>query len=56
MYVSPKQQQHAEGRAEQQRIVADILASMRRNERRRSTMPRVEYRWSDVLQTYVEVR
>lgn len=56
MYVSPKAQQHRDGNAEQRRIVADILASMRHTERPRSTMPRTRTVWNACLQTYVEVR
>ena len=58
MYVSPKAQQHRDGNAEQRRIVADILADIRRAEgsRPRSTMPRTRTVWNACLQTYVEVR
>lgn len=52
MYVSPKAQQHADGREERDRQVQDILRAMRGQR----PMRRVTYRVNPVTGQRVEVR
>jgi hypothetical protein len=53
-YVSPKQQQHADGRDERQQQVNEILAAMSTAPKRRKPAPR--YVFNVCLQRWVELR
>jgi len=55
VYQSPKSLQHAEGRADQRRQVADILANMTPFSRR-PTRPHIRTVWNEALGRYVELR
>jgi len=49
-YQSDRARQHAEGRAEQTRLVSEAVAAMRPLKRR------VTWRWNEVTMRYEEVR
>ena len=50
MYLSPKSQQHAEGREAQRQQVDDILRAMRSKERAQPrSAPRTRLVWNDLL-------